>query len=73
MTAFTFVVGALLFGPLDIISAPQHPPATAIQTSAPSATPPAAVDSDGLRQLLTLRRGMWTGSPAERPPRNCAI
>jgi hypothetical protein len=47
MTALTLVLGALLFGPADSIPAP-----------APAAPPAssAALETSGLRQLLTLRR-----------------
>src|ERR1035438_1645542 len=47
MTAPTFVLAALLFGPSD--------PVPASAPAAPSA-PSIAVEADSLRQLLTLRR-----------------
>ena len=48
MTALPLVLAAMLFGPSDPVPAP--PPA-----APPSATSP-AVETDGLRQLLALRR-----------------
>jgi hypothetical protein len=35
-------------------------------------TPAEKIDEDVLRQLLTVRRVLWTGSRVARQPRRCA-